>query len=406
MISKLYAGIDISATDATLCCLDSEGNQFKPSQKFENNLSGAAQLVEALTEFEAEEIHVGLESTSVYGAHLRDFLLASPLLQGKAFVYELNPALVSGFKRSFPKKPKTDNLDAYFIAERIRFGHLRPFSEKQLTAQPLLQLTRYRLHLIKLLTMEQNRACNLVFLKFSNYLQNSPFSNSFGKASLAVLEDLFPDDLMEMDLDQLVLFITRNGNNRLNDPENMAKELKTIARQAYRLNPKMKDSVRVTLAMTIQNIEYFKNQIKQLDKLIARELKAIPQTLDTIPGIGPVFAAGIVAEIGDISRFDNEAALAQYAGLTWSRYQSGSFEAEERRLTKTGNRYLRYYLVEAANSLRVHNEEYKAYYYAKYNEVNKHQHKRALVLTARKFVRLVFALLSKGQIYQKQEVKR
>ena len=135
-----------------------------------------------------------------------------------------------------------------------------------------------------------------------------------------------------------------------------------------------------------------------------QELKTIPQTLDTIPDIGPVFAAGITAEIGDISRFDNEASLAQYAGLTWPRYQSGNFDAEERRLTKTGNRYLRYYLVEAANSLRVHNEEYKAYYYAKYNEVNKHQHKRALVLTARKFVRLVFALLSKGQIY-KQEVK-
>jgi len=160
VISKLYAGIDISATDATLCCLDSEGNQLKPSQKFENNLSGAAQLVEALTEFEAEEIHVGLESTSVYGAHLRDFFLASPLLQGKAFVYELNPALVSGFKRSFPKKPKTDNLDAYFIAERIRFGHLRPFSEKQLTTQPLLQLTRYRLHLIKLLTTLKISLCH------------------------------------------------------------------------------------------------------------------------------------------------------------------------------------------------------------------------------------------------------
>ncbi|GAW92251.1 ISChy1, transposase [Calderihabitans maritimus] len=50
--------------------------------------------------------------------------------------------------------------------------------------------------------------------------------------------------------------------------------------------------------------------------------------------------------------------------------------------------------------MRVHNEEYKAYYQKKYHEVTKHQHKRALVLTARKLVRLVFALLSKGQIYK------
>ncbi|MGP3779210.1 transposase, partial [Halanaerobium saccharolyticum] len=104
--------------------------------------------------------------------------------------------------------------------------------------------------------------------------------------------------------------------------------------------------------------------------------------------------------IGDINRFDKETNLASYAGLTWSQYQSGSFTAEETHLTKKGNKYLRYYLVEAANSLRVHNDSYKSYYYKKYNEVPKHKHKRALVLTARKFVRLVFALLSKGEIYQ------
>ena len=68
-------------------------------------------------------------------------------------------------------------------------------------------------------------------------------------------------------------------------------------------------------------------------------------------------------------------------------------------MSKSGNRYLRYYLVQAANSVRHHIPEYKDYYTKKYNEVPKTQHKRALVLTARKFVRLVFALLSKHQLY-------
>ena len=90
-------------------------------------------------------------------------------------------------------------------------------------------------------------------------MKDTTFSNMFDKASLAVLGDLFLDDLNNMDLEQLVAFITQNGNNHLNDPENMAKELKKIARNAYRLNPKMKGSVHVTLAMTIQNIGYFKN---------------------------------------------------------------------------------------------------------------------------------------------------
>ncbi|SFK42552.1 hypothetical protein SAMN04488569_10651, partial [Marinilactibacillus piezotolerans] len=58
-----------------------------------------------------------------------------------------------------------------------------------------------------------------------------------------------------------------------------------------------------------------------------------------------------------------------------------------------------YYLVQAANSVRRYIPEYEAYYQKKYKEVPKTQHKRALVLTARKLVRLVFALLSDHQLY-------
>jgi transposase len=404
MVTKLFAGIDISANDAVLCCLDQDGNQLGPSRKFTNDLHGANQLLDTITSFASKEVRVGLEATSVYGVHLRDFLAAAAEANPNWSVYEINPSLVAGFKKSFPKRPKTDHQDAWFIAERVRFGRIEPFSLRKITTEPLLQLTRHRLHLIELVAIEQNRACNMIFLKFSNYRKDNPFSNTFGKASLALLRDLSPDELVNMDTDQLVSFIAQNGNNRLKDIEQMAADLKNLANRAYRLNPKIQDSINVTLTMTLHNIEFFKSQIKRLDKVIGQELKAIPQTLTTIPGIGPVLSAGIIAEIKDVSRFRDESALAQYAGLTWSRYQSGDFDAEERRLTKTGNRYLRYYLVEAANSLRVHNEEYKAYYQAKYKEVTKHQHKRALVLTARKFVRLVFALLSKGQIYR-PEVK-
>jgi hypothetical protein len=68
-------------------------------------------------------------------------------------------------------------------------------------------------------------------------------------------------------------------------------------------------------------------------------------------------------------------------------------------MTKVGNAYGRYYFILGANALRMFNLEYKAFYWRKYNEVPKHQHKRALVLTARKLVRLVHALLTKNVPY-------
>lgn len=54
--------------------------------------------------------------------------------------------------------------------------------------------------------------------------------------------------------------------------------------------------------------------------------------------------------------------------------QAGNFDEEDTPMAKAGNRYLRYYLGEAANNMRKHNVEYGAYYRKKYNEVPKHQH--------------------------------
>src|SRR4029453_13900274 len=95
-----------------------------------------------------------------------------------------------------------------------------------------------------------------------------------------------------------------------------------------------------------------------------------------------------------LDAFQPPAKTARYAGLVWLKRASGRFVAEETRLTKTGNSVLRYYLIEGADRMRQWDTEYQAYYWRKFREVPKHQHKRALVLTARKLIRLVHALLT------------
>mgnify|MGYP004446455483 CR=1 FL=1 len=85
----------------------------------------------------------------------------------------------------------------------------------------------------------------------------------------------------------------------------------------------------------------------------------------SVPGIGPVLSAGIMAEIGDINRFENQAALAKYAGLAWKQHQSGGFEAETTRFIPSGNRFLKYHLCEAAFSLVRCDKEYSDLYHLK-----------------------------------------
>lgn len=125
------------------------------------------------------------------------------------------------------------------------------------------------------------------------------------------------------------------------------------------------------MAVSIASMRALEKQVKVLDKAIEQQFEIIPNTLTSIPGIGKVYSAGIIAEIGDIHRFDSQASVAKFAGLVWHRNQSGDFEAEHSKMIKSGNRYLRYYLLEAANSVRRCDSEFRRYYDLKFKEVNK-----------------------------------
>src|SRR5699024_5445622 len=138
------------------------------------------------------------------------------------------------------------------------------------------------------------------------------------------------------------------------------------ARSSYRLDKVVEDSIDTILATSITVLRTFEKQIKEIDKSIRYIMVGMSQTLQSIPGIGPVFTAGIVAEIGQIERFEDETKIAKYAGLYWRKHQSGRFKAEDTSLSHSGNQYLRYYLVEAANSIRKHIPEYQDYYAKKY----------------------------------------
>lgn len=144
-------------------------------------------------------------------------------------------------------------------------------------------------------------------------------------------------------------------------------------------------------------IKAMQSDLKKLDNLTAKHLEALPQTLNSIKGIGPVYAAGILAEVGEIKRFKNHKSLAKFAGLIWTSIRR--VEVRGYPHVRSGNKYLRYYLVEAANLIRLHDQGYGFFYRVKYEESHTHKHKITLFLTARKLVRLVYTLLRTNQIY-------
>jgi len=405
MSKTLYVGIDVHTKDNNACFMDEQGNQLLKIS-FPNSLDGAQlleeQLVQVIKEKDVQKVRIATEATSFLDLHLVDFLASSNKLNQYGIeVYQFNPKLTKGFKNIYADVDKTDPRDAFGVADRLRFGRLpQPYQEHQLYF-PLQRLTRYRFHLTRTIGREKNYFLTHLFLKFSRYQVLKPFSNTFGATSMDLIEEFYSvDELARASLEELTDFLVRHGKNRFSNTEEIVDTLKQVARESYRIRPALANSVNLILTCTLQTIRTLQETLKEVDKAIENEFKGFPNTLISVPGLGPVYSAGIFAEIGDINRFPSEEKLAKFAGLTWRKTKSGNFEAQNTRMTKSGNEFLRYYLVEGANSLRVHNEEYKTFYQRKYSEVTKYQHKRAVVLTARKLVRLVFSLLKTNCLYQ------
>ncbi|EAM1016505.1 IS110 family transposase [Brevibacillus invocatus] len=408
-MSPMLIGIDVSLRSHHVQFMDGDGRSLA-SFSVPNDQTGADTLIHRMLDTASKEkvehLHIGMEATSNLGWHLAHYLkneLQSYEPNVKSQVFVLNARKVARFKKGYDTLPKNDRIDAWVIADHLRFGRLPHEMKDIIQYEALQRLTRTRFHLMKNIKRDKTYFLNQVFLKFSGMRQDNPFSNTFGNTSLAVIQELEPDQIMAMSMQELIEFLQDKGKNRFENPEEIATYLKKIARSSYRLDKAMADPVNISLATTLSVIQHLESEVKKLDKEIAKIMKGIPETLSSVKGIGPVFAAGILAEIGGIDRFDNHADLAKYAGLVWSQNQSGEFEAEETSRMRTGNKYLRYYLVQAADSVRKHDTEYGSFYQKKYDEVPKHKHKRALVLSARKLVRLVFMLLKTNKMYTPPE---
>ena len=404
-MNPLYVGIDVSSKTNAVYLMKPDGSKIS-NFSVANSLDGSKKLVRhivsAIEDHSLGEVVIGLEATSVYGDNLVYFLREDGYLaKYPTRIHVLNPKQVNNFKGSYNDLPKNDFVDSYVIADCLRFGRInKAVYMGDYRYDALKTLTRARFFAVQNLIKEKQRMINIIFKKYSSLTQDKIFADKFGATALSVYTDFdSAETLVDMDLHDLTEYIQKIGKNHFSDSESVAKAIQKAARSSYRLPKTVNDSVNQVLAVSISSIKALETQIKTLDKAIAAQIELIPNTLMSIKGIGPVFAGGIIAEIGDINRFDDQAALAKYAGLAWRQHQSGDFEAQTTRQIKTGNRFLKYYLCEAAFSLVRCDTEYSRFYHLKYNEVNKFQHKRALALTARKFVRLVFRLLKDNQLY-------
>ena len=152
---KQYLGIDIAKHEHVLGARFEDGRQHGKAFAFSNDERGFASLLERLRELDAtpEGSLVVMESTGHYWMALWEFLVAHG--------YEaaiVNPVLTDAFRKADTlRKTKTDQVDAFLIAEYARFKNLGATRVSPEDAEGRKQLTRYRHHLVSERTALKNR---------------------------------------------------------------------------------------------------------------------------------------------------------------------------------------------------------------------------------------------------------
>ena len=382
-----YGGIDVAKLKHAVSLLDAQGQTVKAMFTISNTRPGFDQLLAELRCLKGP-VTIGLEATGHYWLALYDELTR------KGYpVIVLNPLQVAAYRKSGIRKIKSDATDAIWIADYIRIANLPPSEQNLPVFLQLRELSRFRFRLTEQVGNLKRKLLTILDRVFPEY--ERLFSSVFLQTSRTVLQKaVSAQEFADFDLQELTNLLAEASRGRFGQQK--AEELQLQARQSVGVGF-LTNAVHLEMRCLLAQLDLLDEQRHQVDHTIAELMQQIPQYITSIPGIGPVTGAAILAEIGDIHRFETVDKLVAYAGIDASVYQTGQFVASQAHMSKRGSPYLRHALWCAATAALLHDPSLKCYYQRKRNE-GKH-HGTALGAVCHKLLARIFVILKEQRAY-------
>lgn len=383
-------GIDIGKNHHEASIVSPEGKQIGRSLRFATTHKGADSLMSFIFKNIGNSPCVfGMEATGHYWYPIYSFLKAKGYT-----IYVINPIQSDSLRKMYIRQTKNDSIDSFLIAEVIRFGQFGTTSMADENILAMRQLCRYRDSVISSRTEIKLRIGTIMEQIFPEY--EKQFSSLWLSTSMGILEKyLTPENIENAPIDELFEIIKDKSHNKLT----MKKAISIREAAADTFGIKIaQDAFSFQLKQLIDRMNFLDKQIEALDCQILEYYEKFDCYLHTIPGIGMIAAATILAEIGDINRFKSSSALVAFAGIDPTVRQSGEFSSTHNHMSKRGSPYLRHAIFLAATTCSFHNSPLNAYYKKK-REQGKH-HLTATGAVARKLTTVIYAVLRDGKPYE------
>ena len=376
-----FVGIDCSKYKHDCFIATEAGEVIRDTFTFDNSGTGFSQFFSILETLNCpkSQIKVGFESTSHYMVPLMKHLS----VKGYEFIL-LNPVIVSRFRRSTTlRRIKTDKIDAKTIAQVLASQDFESYHMQVYHFPELKSLTRLRDRLVKqrsyYLVMLTN-VLDEVFPEFKEF-----FDDSLKSKTAFYLLDTYK-------------IPSRMANMNASSFDNLRKisygkfsyakfiKLKELAKNTIGSSS---DADELEISSLLSIYKSINNEICRVESKIEEIMNIIDSPTVSIPGVGLMSAASIIAEFGDLSRFSNADKMLAYAGLDCGRSQSGTADFKGK-MVKHGSGYLRQALMNVAETTMIHTPVFYDFYHKKRDEGK--SHRVALSHLARKLVRLIYKL--------------
>ena len=399
----LILGCDIGSEIHYARAIDTRGRELsKSSFSFSNTREGFESAKDWAVQLAAihdkKQIVLGLEPTGHYW-----FCLATWMITNGISVVQVNPYAVKQTKEVEDNSQlKDDRKDPKLIANLVKDGNFgMPYLPEKVYAE-LRRLSMFRDQL------NEDRIRNINRLHREMKIYFPEYKDAFGKTDgLFCLEILrtapFPKDLLELGEDGIRQIwheakLRGRGYSR-------AGEIIRYAGKSVGLKDGS-DASKTAVRWFAEKIIELDKQLIDIEDQLMQKCRQIPHTekiLD-ISGIGENTLSGILAEMGDISRFDDVKEIQKLSGLNLVSCNSGKHNGQTK-ISHRGRKRLRYWLFQAAKSAVAHADEFKELHvYYTTRPDNPLKKMQSLIVIACKLLRVIYAILTKGVTYDPKKL--
>ena len=367
-------------------------------KKIEHNLEGFKELLnlkEKIRREYNEDCIIIFESTGVYHKALQTYL------DEHSFKYTIiSPLLSAKVRKSDIRGTKTDAKDCASIAKVFYLKELRIYSKSDEIYDDLKEKSRYYDFLVdemKRWKIEFRRILDIIYPGFDKVFNNLYIDY----VQEILLEYPHPEMIRHKRLDTIAKFIEKHTCHKETFSLKQAKVLKEYAencasgcsKNSYLVN--QFSNVIHTLNSQIKHLDYVLDEIIE----IAKKLPNF-EIIKSIPGIADNLASRILAEIGDIERFNNASQLVAFSGIDPQIYQSGQKSGLHLKISKKGNKKLRCLLYLAVTCMIKTSRETVIVDFYKKKKADGLVSKSALVASMNKLVRIIYSLCKNGCLFK------